>query len=84
MENRPDSRRKSSGGYRLHEWFTYPPTLFCLLLVVAVQGCCTVVPTAERQKMASTTQMRSDAGVHDDVLVELKWDPKISPNSDFS
>jgi hypothetical protein len=43
-----------------------------------------VVPTAERQKMASTTQMRSDAGVRDDVLVELKWDPEISPNSDFS
>jgi hypothetical protein len=81
MENRPDSRRESSGGYRLHEWFTYPQ-LYSV--------CCwssqseDVVPTAERQKMASTTQMRSDAGVRDDVLVELKWDPKISPNSDFS
>jgi osmotically-inducible protein OsmY len=30
--------------------------------------------------MASTTQVRSDASIRDDVLLELKWDPKIKSN----
>lgn len=30
--------------------------------------------------MAITTQVRSDASICDDVLLELKWDPKIDSN----
>src|SRR6202011_3241642 len=33
--------------------------------------------------MATTTQTRSDNNIRDDVLLELKWDPKISSASDI-
>ena len=34
--------------------------------------------------MATTTQTRSDNNIRDDVLLELKWDPKISSASDLA
>src|SRR6266436_1958563 len=34
--------------------------------------------------MATTTQTRSDNNIRDDVLLELKWDPKISSASDIA
>ena len=34
--------------------------------------------------MATKTQTRSDNSLRDDVLLELKWDPKISSASDIS
>src|SRR6202162_6073682 len=34
--------------------------------------------------MATKTQTRSDNSLRDDVLLELKWDPKISSASDIA
>jgi osmotically-inducible protein OsmY len=34
--------------------------------------------------MATTAQSRSDNSIRDDVLLELKWDPKISSASDIA
>src|SRR6202163_1610946 len=34
--------------------------------------------------MATATQTRSDNNIRDDVLLELKWDPKISSASDIA
>ena len=34
--------------------------------------------------MATTTQAKSDTSIGDDVLLELKWDPKISSDSDIA
>src|ERR1700737_2579776 len=34
--------------------------------------------------MATTTQTRSDNNIRDDVLLVLKWDPKISSASDLA
>jgi osmotically-inducible protein OsmY len=30
--------------------------------------------------MATTKEMRSDSSIREDVLLELKWDPKIKSN----
>lgn len=34
--------------------------------------------------MAATIQIRSDTCIRDDILLEVKWDPKISSDNDIA
>jgi osmotically-inducible protein OsmY len=37
-------------------------------------------PHKENAHMATVTETRTDAQIQEDVLAELKWDPRVSPN----
>src|SRR5882762_1930991 len=53
------------------------------LIAHSVTGC-SGESTSRRNTMVATMQVRSDSDIRDSVLLELKWDPKITHPDDIA